>query len=88
MGGLIGFAKLELACKCCKRVDSADMQALPCTLHSPLPFGFLLLDLVSTKNQDVVSRRIAGGCKGELPIIKVGGLGLKDLSGKNVIKGA
>lgn len=63
-----------------KKVDSANMQALPCTLHSPLPLGFLPLDLVSTKSQDVISRRILGTacCKGELLAVEVGGLGLRD----------
>lgn len=61
------------------------MQALPCTLHSPPLFEFLLLNLPSTKNQDAISRRISSDCKGELPVIDVGGLGLDDLIGKNVI---
>lgn len=63
------------------------MQALPCTLHSPPPFEFLPLDLLSTKNQVAISRRISSDCKGELPAIDVGGLGLDDLIGKKVMGG-
>lgn len=71
-GGLIGFARLGLACRCCNRVDLADMQALPHTLHSPILLEFLPLDLVSTKNQDVISTRNSGSCKGELPVVEMG----------------
>ena len=45
------------------------MQTLPPTLHSSLPFGFLWFNLASTKNQDAISRRISGGCKGELGLV-------------------
>ena len=60
------------------------MQALPHTMHSPSLLGLLLLDLMSTKNQNAILRRILGGCNGKLSIVEVRGSRLEDLSGRNV----
>lgn len=43
------FRKIGISMWMWRRVESIDMQALPCTLHSPPPFEFLPLDLPSTK---------------------------------------
>ena len=68
-------------------MESAKRQALPHTLHFVLLLGFTSLDLVSTKNQDAILGRISGSRKGELLVVNVGGLGIEDLSTKNVMKG-
>ena len=37
-----------------------------------------MLDLVSTKDEDAISRRLSGGCNGELSVVEVGRSRLKE----------